>query len=59
MNFKTHPTRILKTFLVRKNEILHGATHPPSQPKFYCLRQGTSKRGEVREGSLRSEESTC
>ena len=24
--------------------------------KFYCLRQGTSKRGEVREGSLSSEE---
>ena len=24
--------------------------------KFYCLRQGTSKRGEVREGSLTGEE---
>ena len=23
--------------------------------KFYCLRQGTSKRGELREGNLRSE----
>ena len=26
------------------------------QKKFYCLRQGTSKRGEVREGSLTGEE---